>query len=249
MTELIPKGSMVEQVCAFLRARSVEAYLVGGYVRDWLQGRTSHDIDFAVAGDAVKLARRAADRMGGAFVLLDQERCTARVVTRGEDGQRLFIDFARLQGDDIIADLSKRDFTVNAIAVVVADTESPPQIIDPYDGQHDLRLGLVRAVSQTAFRDDPLRTLRAVRLEVGTSDVHQYAEGSMAKENARLNERPVPDEVQAMFLRTPDDFSLELIAVDVSWDETLALIEHLTLAPGADPALNRRLMKGRYPCP
>jgi len=164
MIELIPKGSIVEQICAFLRERSVEAYLVGGCVRDWLLGRSSHDIDFAVAGDAVGLARRVADRMGGAFVLLDQQRCTGRVVTRGEDGQRLFIDFARLQGDDIITDLSKRDFTINAIAGAVADAESLSHVIDPYGGRRDLQLGLVRAVSETAFRDDPLRTLRAVRL-------------------------------------------------------------------------------------
>lgn len=159
--ELIPKGSIVERVCAFLQARSVEAYLVGGCVRDWLLGRSSHDVDFAVAGDAVELARQVADRMGGAFVLLDQERGTGRAVISGEDGQRLFIDFARLQGDDVITDLSQRDFTVNAMAVAVADTES---IIDPYDSQRDLQLGLVRAVSETAFLDDPLRTLRAVRL-------------------------------------------------------------------------------------
>ena len=164
MTELIPKGSIVEQVCAFLRARSIEAYLVGGCVRDWLLGRSSHDIDFTVAGDAVKLARQVADRMGGAFVLLDEDRCTGRVVIRGEDGQRLFIDFARLQGDDIIADLSRRDLTVNAIAVAVADMESLSHVVDPYGGQRDLQLSLVRAVSETALRDDPLRTLRAVRL-------------------------------------------------------------------------------------
>jgi tRNA nucleotidyltransferase/poly(A) polymerase len=162
MVELIPKGLTLEQICAFLQGRSIEAYLVGGCVRDWLLGRSSHDIDFAVAGDAVELARQVADRMGGAFVLLDQERGTGRAVIRGEDGQRLFIDFARLQGDDIITDLSKRDFTVNAIAVAVADAE--PQVIDPYDGQRDLQLGLVRAVSEAAFQDDPLRTLRAVRI-------------------------------------------------------------------------------------
>jgi len=162
MIKLIPKGSTLEQVCAFLQGRSIEVYLVGGCVRDWLRGRDSHDIDFAVMGDAVELARQVADRMGGAFVLLDEERCTARVVTRGADDLRLFIDFARLQGDDVISDLSKRDFTVNAMAVALADAE--PHLIDPYDGQRDLQLGLVRAVSGTAFQDDPLRTLRAVRL-------------------------------------------------------------------------------------
>ena len=178
MTELIPKGSIVEQVCTFLRARSIEAYLVGGCVRDWLRGHTSHDIDFAVAGDAVELARQVADRMGGAFVLLDEDRCTGRVVTRGEDAQRLFIDFARLQGDDIITDLSKRDFTVNAIAVAVADTESLTHVIDPHDGQRDLQLGLVRAVSETAFQDDPLRTLRAVRIaaEMEEASIEQGTE-------------------------------------------------------------------------
>lgn len=165
MIELITtKGSIVEQVCAFLRERSVEAYLVGGGVRDWLLGRSSHDMDFAVAGDAVELARQLADRMGGAFVLLDEERGTGRVVIRGEDGQRLFIDFARLQGGDIITDLSKRDFTVNAIAIDITDAEFISRVIDPYDGRRDLQLGLVRAVSETAFLDDPLRTLRAVRL-------------------------------------------------------------------------------------
>ncbi len=163
MTELIPKGSIVERVCAFLRAHSVEAYLVGGCVRDRLLGRPSHDFDFAVAGDAVELARQVADRMGGAFVLLDEERCTGRVVTRGEDGQRLFIDFARLQGDDISTDLSQRDFTFNALAVDITD-DVVSRIIDPHHGRRDLQLGLVRAVSETAFGDDPLRTLRAVRL-------------------------------------------------------------------------------------
>ena len=177
MNELIPKGSIAEQVCVFLQERTVEAYLVGGCVRDWLLGRSSHDIDFAVAGDAVRLARRVADRMGGAFVLLDEERCTGRVVTRGEDGQRLFIDFAQLQGDDIITDLSKRDFTINAIAVAV-EVGTGSRIIDPYDGRRDVQLGLVRAVSETAFQDDPLRTLRAVRIaaEMEEASIEQRTE-------------------------------------------------------------------------
>ncbi|MGA9350729.1 MAG: HD domain-containing protein [Anaerolineae bacterium] len=199
MIELIPRGSIVEQVCVFLRERSVKAYLVGGCVRDWLLGCSSHDIDFAVAGDAVELARRVADREGGAFVLLDQERCTARVVTRGEDGQRLFIDFARLQGDDIITDLSKRDFTVNAIAVAVeADTGS--RIIDPYSGQRDLQLGLVRAVSEMAFLDDPLRTLRAVRLAA-------EMEASIEQGTVRLLRQAVPLIANVSAERVRDELS------------------------------------------
>lgn len=158
--QIVPKGSIVEQIWHFLQERSIEAYLVGGCVRDWLLGRFSHDIDFAVAGDGIELARQVANRTGGAFVLLDEERRTGRVVLHREDHRRLFIDFAQLQGDDIIADLSKRDFTVNAMAVDIIES----RIIDPYQGQRDLQLRLVRAVSERAFRDDPLRTLRAVRV-------------------------------------------------------------------------------------
>jgi putative nucleotidyltransferase with HDIG domain len=204
--EIAPKGSIVEQVCAFLQERSIEAYLVGGCVRDWLLGRSSRDFDFAVAGDALKLARRVADRMGAAFVLLDEERCTGRVVTREEDGQRLFIDFARLQGDDIIADLSRRDFTVNAIAVAVgADIGS--HIIDPYSGQRDLQLGLVRVVSETAFLDDPLRTLRAVRLAA-------EMEASIEQGTEELLREAVPSIVNVSAERVRDELSKILALPD-----------------------------------
>jgi tRNA nucleotidyltransferase/poly(A) polymerase len=148
-------------VCHFLQSRSVRAYLVGGYVRDRLLGRESHDVDFAVEGDALGLARAVADWMRGSFVLLDDERSVGRVVTRDEHGRRLFVDFAVLQGKDINVDLSRRDFTIDAIALDINDLS---RFIDPYDGRGDLEAGLVRAVSEAAFRDDPLRTLRAVRL-------------------------------------------------------------------------------------
>jgi tRNA nucleotidyltransferase/poly(A) polymerase len=148
-------------VCRFLQGRSTRAFLVGGYVRDRLLGRESRDVDFAVEGDALDLARAVADWMRGAFVSLDDERGTGRVVAHDEHGQRLFVDFAVLQGEDIAVDLSRRDFTIDAIALDIRDLS---RFIDPYDGRGDLEAGLVRAVSEAAFRDDPLRTLRAVRL-------------------------------------------------------------------------------------
>jgi len=149
------------RVCRFLQSRSARSYLVGGYVRDRLLGRESHDVDFAVEGDALSLARAVADWMRGSFVPLDDERGTGRVVTRDKHGQRLFVDFAVLQGSDITVDLSRRDFTIDAIALDISDLS---RFIDPYDGRGDLEAGLVRAVSEAAFRHDPLRTLRAVRL-------------------------------------------------------------------------------------
>jgi len=158
---IVPQESVAARVCHFLQSRSARAYLVGGYVRDLLLGRESHDVDFAVEGDALALARAVADWMRGSFVLLDDERGTGRVVTRDEHGQRLFVDFTVLQGRDITVDLSRRDFTIDAIALDINDLS---QCIDPCDGRGDLEVRLVRAVSEAVFRDDPLRTLRAVRL-------------------------------------------------------------------------------------
>ena len=138
-------------------------YLVGGSLRDAILGRATADLDLAVAGDAPALARALADRSGGHFVLLDPERAIARVVL--DEGPVRTIDVARLRGD-IRADLGKRDFTIDALAVPLdaLTTGAPIELIDPYGGLSDLDAGIVRLVSERALIEDPLRLLRAVRL-------------------------------------------------------------------------------------
>lgn len=134
------------------------AWLVGGSVRDALLNRPIHDLDFAVAGDGLAIARTVAARMGAAFFPLDESRGTGRVVAM-EGGERFFLDFASLRGDDLNADLAARDFTVNAIAVSLDG-----QLIDPMGGQADLKARLLRQCGPESIHDDPVRTLRAVRL-------------------------------------------------------------------------------------
>jgi len=146
-----------------LAERSCEGYLVGGYVRDQLLGRETLDLDLVVRADALALAREAANRLGGAFVVLDQERQTGRVVLRDEE-KRYYVDFATLRGGGVLADLGGRDFTVNAMAVDLFDAASQPEILDPFDGRRDLERGALRAVSDTVFQDDGIRLMRAVRL-------------------------------------------------------------------------------------
>jgi tRNA nucleotidyltransferase/poly(A) polymerase len=141
----------------------LDGYIVGGYVREWLLGRASKDLDLAVDGPAIPLARRIADRIGGAFYVLDEQTDAARVVYRGVPG--LTVDFAALRGGDITADLQARDLTINALAINVRDyDQSQPDIIDPCGGQADLEAQLVRATHGSAFQRDPLRLLRALRL-------------------------------------------------------------------------------------
>jgi len=174
------KNNLLERVVALLRTQDVEAYLVGGTVRDWRMGRPVQDLDFAVRGDAMALGRQVADAVGGAYVPLDPERNTSRVVVKvppdpeAAHAVTRYVDFAGLRGGDIEADLRARDFTVNAMAVDVRHlTQARPPILDPTGGQDDLSRRRVRAVHENVFKDDPVRLLRAVRL---TAQLQGYIE-------------------------------------------------------------------------
>ncbi len=149
----------LEQVRALAEERGVRVWPVGGVVRDALLGRPLHDWDFAVERDAMGLARAVADALGGAYYPLDAARDTGRVVLQRQDGQRIDLDFAVLRGPDLEADLGGRDFTLNAMA-----TGSDGRLVDLHGGLADLEARLVRAIGPSAFDDDPLRMLRAVRL-------------------------------------------------------------------------------------
>lgn len=140
-----------------------EAYVVGGCLRDLLLSRPLTDIDVALAGDAEEPARRLAADLGGHFVPLDTERGLVRVVL--DEGPVREVDLGRLRGD-LAADLAGRDFTIDALAAPLAALASggPVEPVDPFGGRHDLSRRLVRAVSADAFRADPVRLLRAVRL-------------------------------------------------------------------------------------
>ncbi|NIN66990.1 MAG: HD domain-containing protein [Anaerolineae bacterium] len=158
------RRGILDTLRQLLAERSVEGYLVGGYVRDKLLKKWTHDLDLAVGVEAIELARQAANLLGGAFVLLDEERQTARVVL--SDGEeRYYVDFASLRGDDVETDLGGRDFTINAMAIDLQETGPQARLIDPYGGEQDLENKVVRAVSDRIFFDDPVRLLRAARLE------------------------------------------------------------------------------------
>ena len=139
---------------------NLAVYLVGGAVRDALLGRTSHDLDFVLDAHGIRTARRVADALQADFFPLDPERDTGRVIVTSPDGVRTLMDFATFRGEDLESDLKGRDFTVNAIAMEIHSM----QVHDPLHGGMDLKDRRLRVCSPSAFRDDPVRILRAVRL-------------------------------------------------------------------------------------
>ncbi|WP_168497323.1 CCA tRNA nucleotidyltransferase [Anabaena sp. UHCC 0204] len=131
-------------------------YMVGGAVRDAILGRVREymDLDFIIPSDAVKIARKIAQRYQAGFVLLDAERQIARVVF-----PEATADFAQQEGESLTADLYRRDFTINAIAY----NPHTQEIIDPLQGYKDIEYGLLRMISPVNLQNDPLRLMRAYR--------------------------------------------------------------------------------------
>jgi poly(A) polymerase len=171
---------LIQALFDLAKAQDITVYLVGGTVRDLLLGRETHDLDFAVCGDGLRLARHIADRLGGAFVALDQERKTGRVILPPRSSAEnctplpansghalpkpLYLDFASLRGADLHADLQDRDFTINAMALE-RTSGGELRLIDPLCGSDDLANLILRAALPTSFIRDPVRTLRAVRMQ------------------------------------------------------------------------------------
>lgn len=142
-----PSFHIIKKVTAMDKS----AYVVGGYIRNLLKGKESLDIDIVTKSDIKKLAEAIAKRLNGTIVNF-KKAGIIRVVSRG-----VTLDFSELKGS-IHNDLSKRDFTINAIAW------SPSEgIIDPFKGIDDIKKGIIRAISEENLKDDPLRLLRAYR--------------------------------------------------------------------------------------
>jgi poly(A) polymerase len=135
----------------------VEAWVVGGTVRDELLGRPVRDVDVAVAGDPEPPARAVAAAVSGPVFPLSEAFGAWRVIERSTG--RVY-DFAPLQGQTIEQDLAVRDFTVNAIARPLPGGE----LIDPFGGRADLEAGTLRVLGRAAYEADALRPLRLARL-------------------------------------------------------------------------------------
>jgi tRNA nucleotidyltransferase (CCA-adding enzyme) len=140
-------------------------YLVGGAVRDLLLGRGRADIDLVVEGDAAALAGTL-----GAEVVSHERFSTAKVKL---DGHEVDIAGARAESyprpgalpvvepaEHVEADLARRDFTINAMAVPL---QGEPRLIDPHGGREDLEAGVLRVLHPGSFLDDPTRAIRAAR--------------------------------------------------------------------------------------
>ena len=185
----------------------VTAYLVGGAVRDLLLGRQRADIDVAVEGDVAGLV----SRLGG------EARTHERFDTASVRVDSLQVDVAAMRSEtyphpgalpevrpaSLADDLSRRDFTINAMAVPLA---GDPELIDPHGGLEDLGRGELRVLHPGSFEDDPTRAVRAARyaarygfaLERTTAELIQTTDlGTVSRDRAEAELRKLAAEPEA----------------------------------------------------
>ena len=183
-----------EPLRRFFASQGLEAYLVGGAVRDRLLGREGLDLDIAVEGDAGRVAGDAAAALGWRAYPLDVARGIFRLTTTNGGPN---VDLSPVRGS-IDNDLAQRDFTVDAMALPIADNAA---IIDPYNGAMDLDRKVIRALSPDAFVDDPGRLLRAIRLAAQLGFDIEPSTRAWMKSNAGLISSVAPERTREELLR------------------------------------------------
>ena len=165
-----PVFKVAAQIC---KENHIEAYVIGGFVRDLLLERPSKDIDIVVVGDGVDYAKQCANTLrvkkvsifktyGTAqfnYKDLDVEFVGARKESYTEDSRNPSVKAGTLEDDQL-----RRDFTINALAISL-NPENFGELIDPFNGLQDLEDGVIRTplAPVTTYSDDPLRMLRAIR--------------------------------------------------------------------------------------
>jgi poly(A) polymerase len=164
---------LLETIGRVADREAVEAYVVGGYVRDLLLGLDDKDIDVLVIGDGVQFARTFAHELGVASVVTFERFGTAMVpygngkvefVTARSESYSTDSRKPRVTTGTLEDDLLRRDFTVNAIAVSL-NRDRHGELHDPFMGRQDLQRRLLRTPLDPVktFDDDPLRIMRAFR--------------------------------------------------------------------------------------
>jgi tRNA nucleotidyltransferase (CCA-adding enzyme) len=153
--------------------RQLSAYIVGGFVRDILLNKRNLDLDIVIEGDAIHLAESLAKKWGAGLTV---HRPFGTAVIRRPEGLRLDLAMAReeyyprpgalpvVRPGSIKADLLRRDFTVNAMAIAITPDHFG-RLLDEFGGLADLVQRKVRILHGQSFIDDPTRILRAVRFE------------------------------------------------------------------------------------
>lgn len=223
----IEEAEVIEKVSRAAAILGIETYLVGGFVRDKIMGRSTKDMDFVCVGDAIQWAKEVSKlfypsprvdhykNFGTAHIRLqndlDLEFVGARKESYRADSRK-----PEVETGTIIDDQERRDFSINALAISLSDKDYG-EIVDPFDGQNDIIKGIIRTPMgpERSFSDDPLRMMRAIRFasQLGFSIEENTWMGiqQMADRIKIISQERITDELNKIILSPRPSIGFDLL--------------------------------------
>ncbi|WP_342329258.1 HD domain-containing protein [Pedobacter sp. FW305-3-2-15-E-R2A2] len=209
--------SVFKVLADIAQTHQIEAYVIGGYVRDIFLERPSKDIDIVVLGNGIEFAELAGKvlktkvavfkNFGTAMLKtkdLEIEFVGARKESYRSDSRKPIVENGTIKDDQL-----RRDFTINALAISL-NKENYGQLVDPFGGTTDLENKLIKTPldPEITFSDDPLRMMRAIRFatQLGFS-IDESAINAIKKQKERISivsKERITDELNKIILsKTP----------------------------------------------
>ncbi len=209
------------------KAMNTKAWVIGGFVRDFLIGRDSKDIDVVVLGDGIELAGRVAARLGPNVKVSVYKTYGTAMIHTPDETEIEFVGARResyhtesrkpdVEPGNLEDDQNRRDFTVNALAISL-NKEDAGNLLDPFGGLDDLNLKILRTPldPDITFSDDPLRMMRAVRFAAQLDfHIHPDTFDAIARNIERLkivSKERITDELNKILLSAKPSIGIDLM--------------------------------------
>ncbi len=191
--EKIKNDSVLKLIKPYLKDK--KAFLIGGFVRDILMDKDSHDRDLIIIEDELEIfAKDLADKINAYFIELDAVNNIYRLVLEDKIN---YIDIAKPIENDFEKDIKRRDLTINAIAYDI----NKEQFIDIVGGINDIKNKKIKGISPQNFEDDPLRLLRIFRFYANTGFDLDKSLIKIVKENYKDINKPAKERITAEILK------------------------------------------------
>ena len=217
----------IKKVANAAQALGMEAYLIGGFVRDKLLGRETKDADFVCVGDGIELAKEVAKQFnpvpqvdvfktfGTAHIKIENDFDIEFVGARRESYN---VDSRKpeVEPGTIAEDQNRRDFTINALAISL-NNANYGKLIDPFNGVEDLENKIIRTPLDPlkTFSDDPLRMMRAIRFASQLGFVIESTTWQGIKDSANrieiISQERITDELNKIILSPKPSVGFELL--------------------------------------